>query len=129
MAKFGNRSNVNLESCHDDLIKLFNKVVSGFDCSVICGYRNEADQNKAFNEKRSKVKFPNGKHNTLPSRAVDVVPYPIDWNDTKRFYFFGGYVIATAKSMGIKIRWGGDWDGDTLVGDQSFNDLPHFELN
>ena len=60
--------------------------------------------------------------------AVDVCPYPIDWNNKERFYHFAGYVKGIADSMGIKIRWGGDWDGDTVFDDQSFHDLPHFEL-
>jgi hypothetical protein len=33
-----------------------------------------------------------------------------------------------ASSMGIKIRWGGDWNGDWKVKDNHFDDLPHFEL-
>ena len=31
---------------------------------------------------------------TNPSRAVDVVPYPIDWDDRERFHLFAGFVIA-----------------------------------
>ena len=68
------------------------------------------------------------KHNSFPSLAVDVAPYPINWSDKERFYFFAGYVKATADQMKIKIRWGGDWDGDTKVRDQTFMDLPHYEL-
>lgn len=49
-------------------------------------------------------------------------------NALKRWYSFGGYVKATADRLGIKIRWGGDWDGDFDFRDQNFNDLPHFEL-
>jgi hypothetical protein len=30
--------------------------------------------------------------------------------------------------MNIKIRWGGDWDSDNIMKDQTFNDLPHFQL-
>ena len=30
--------------------------------------------------------------------------------------------------MGLKIRWGGDWDMDTQVKDNNFDDLPHFEI-
>jgi len=26
----------------------------------------------------------------MPSDAVDVAPYPIDWNDKERFYYFAG---------------------------------------
>jgi len=59
---------------------------------------------------------------------VDVLPYPIDWKDTKRMYMFVGFVRGIATSMNIKIRCGADWDGDTQVKDQNFNDLSHFEL-
>jgi len=30
--------------------------------------------------------------------------------------------------MGLKIRWGGDWDMDTQTKDNKFDDLVHFEL-
>jgi hypothetical protein len=64
----------------------------------------------------------------MPSRAVDVAPYPIDWNDFKRFYHFAGIVRAVAHQRGVKIRWGGDWDSDFDFKDERFLDLPHFEL-
>ena len=64
-----------------------------------------------------------------PSMAVDVAPCPIDWEDTKRFYHFGGYVKAWAHALDIKIIWGGDWDSDNDFRDQRFHDLVHFELS
>ncbi len=128
MPKFGKTSRKNLEECHPDLQLLFNVVVSVFDCSVICGHRGEDDQNKAFDEGKSELMFPVSKHNQYPSMAVDVVPYPVDWKDLNRFYFFGGYVKKTAELLGIDIRWGGDFDGDTLTDDQSFIDLPHWQI-
>jgi len=36
--------------------------------------------------------------------------------------------MGVASQMGIKIRWGGDWDSDGSVCDNKFNDLVHFEL-
>jgi len=30
--------------------------------------------------------------------------------------------------MGVDLRWGGDWDGDTEVRDNGFDDLVHFEI-
>lgn len=45
-----------------------------------------------------------------------------------RFYYFGGYVLGRADEKGIKLRWGGDWDGDREIRDQSFDDTVHFEL-
>jgi len=48
--------------------------------------------------------------------------------DVARWYYFGGFVLGTAQELGIDIRWGGDWDGDRDLDDQSFDDLPHFEV-
>ena len=77
---------------------------------------------------RSKVRWPNGKHNTVPSMAVDVTPYPVVWDDRERQTLFAGFVLATAKVMGLGLRWGGDWSMDFQVKDNRFDDLVHFEL-
>tara|TARA_R110002051_G_scaffold324738_1_gene423377 strand:+ start:745 stop:1140 length:396 start_codon:yes stop_codon:yes gene_type:complete len=128
MPRFGKRSRSRLKTCDTRLQDLFNEVIKHFDCSVIQGHRGKEDQNKAFKEGKSKLKYPNGNHNATPSRAVDVAPYPINWNDRERFTYFAGYVVGIALQMGLKIRWGGDWDMDTQVKDNNFDDLPHFEL-
>jgi len=128
MAKFGRKSRERLETCHEDLQELFNEVIKFFDCSVLEGHRGEELQNKYFKKGNSKVKFPDGRHNKYPSNAVDVVPYPVDWDDTDRMYYFSGFVKGLAFTMGIPIRWGGDWNDNTEVKDTNFKDLPHFEL-
>jgi peptidoglycan L-alanyl-D-glutamate endopeptidase CwlK len=117
-----------LEECDPALIRLFMEVVTGFDCTVIEGHRPEAKQNEMVELGRSQLEWPKSKHNQEPSQAVDVAPYPVDWEDRERFIFFGGYVKGIADSMKIGIRWGGDWDHDTQVKDNRFDDLPHFEL-
>lgn len=134
MPKFGRRSANNLIHCHDDLQILFNEVIRDFDCSVICGHRNQAAQDRAFNEGNSKVRWPDSRHNKSPSLAADVIPYPVDWEDHRRFYMFAGVVRGIASRLLISgdmthaIRCGADWDGDMEVKDQNFHDLPHFEL-
>lgn len=134
MPSFGKSSAENLAECHPDLRAIFNEVIKTVDCSVICGHRNEADQTAAVMAGNSKVNFPNSKHNSQPSMAADVVPYPIDWEDARRFYFFAGYVFATAEKLRSRgrishgLRWGGDWNGDMRSSDNQFDDLPHFEL-
>tara|TARA_R110002020_G_scaffold234671_2_gene446766 strand:+ start:165 stop:557 length:393 start_codon:yes stop_codon:yes gene_type:complete len=128
MPKFSKKSKAKLNTCDKRLIELFNKVVKKFDCTIIEGHRSKDRQNKLFDEGKSKLQYPNGKHNATPSMAVDVAPYPIDWNDRERFTYFAGYVIGIAYQMGLKIRWGGDWDMDTEVKDNNFDDLPHFEI-
>ena len=128
MPKFGFRSRSNLETCSHQLQLIFERVIVDFDCSVLCGTRNEADQNAASDAGRSTKRFPNSKHNSSPSRAVDVAPWPIDWSDIPRFRYFAGFVMGIASSMRFELRWGGDWDRDTDLRDQNFNDLVHFEL-
>ena len=128
MPKFSIKSAQKLYTCHPDLQEIFRKVIERYDCTILEGVRAQDRQDELYRIGQSKVKFPNSKHNRAPSRAIDVAPYPIDWNDMKRFYHFGGYVMGVAGQMGIKLRWGGDWDGDNDLNDQTFMDLVHFEL-
>lgn len=115
-----------MKTCHIDLQTLFKTVVHHVDCSVLCGHRDETAQNMAYNAGNSKLKWPESKHNKKPSMAVDVVPYPINWDDIEGFHFFGGYVLGVAEMLyyhGLmihRVRWGGHFDG--------FFDGPHFEL-
>lgn len=133
MPKFSKSSSDKLNTCNPKLVKLFNEVVKHYDCTIICGHRGEEIQNQVFREGRSKLKFPNSKHNGFPSNAVDVAPYHkesphIRWNDHKDFILFAGFVKGVASMLDIKIRWGGDWDSDWDMTDQTFIDLPHFEI-
>ncbi len=128
MPRFGTGSMERLETCHSDLQRLFIEVVKTIDCKILEGFRGQEAQDTAFREGRSKIRWPNGNHNKKPSTAVDAVPYPIDWDDKKRFHVFAGFVMGVASQMGIKIRWGGDWDSDWDYRDQRFHDLPHYEV-
>ena len=92
---------------------------------------DKAAQDEAYRTGRSKLCWPHGRHNALTgqlARAVDLHPYRIDWVDTRRYYYLAGAMRALARDLGIKLRWGGDWDSDGSFADQTFNDLPHFEL-
>ncbi len=129
MPKFSNRSLQILGTCDARLQKVFNEVIKHWDCTIIDGKRSVDEQIRNVNLGVSKTL--NSKHvypEDKPSLAVDVAPYPIRWQDSQRFYAFGGFVIGTALQMGIRLRWGGDWDSDRDLKDQNFNDLPHFEL-
>lgn len=148
MPAYSNASQTRLEECSRFLKDLFRTVVIKYDCSILTGHRGEVEQNEKFAQKLSKVRWPDGKHNKIPSEAADVGPYipgrnipwpktPDDWNDnTQRnnyikdmmqFAHFAGYVQGTANSMGREIRWGGDWDRDHDLRDNKFDDLVHFE--
>jgi len=126
MPKFNKRSKTNLLQCHTDLQTLFNEVIQFTDCSVICGHRGEKEQNEAFAKNFSKVKYPNSYHNKIPSMAADVVPYPIDWQDKKKFVEFSNFVMKVADRLykdgkiTHRVEWGGCWKG--------FPDMPHYQL-
>ena len=128
MPRFGRTSKKRLLTCDEDLQDLFNEVIKYVDCSILEGHRDEESQNKYFKDGKTKVKYPHGRHNSIPSRAVDVVPYPVDWNDRERFHLFAGFVLGIAQSMEINVRWGGDWNKNFEVDDNKFDDFPHFEL-
>ena len=128
MPKFGKKSKEQLKTCHPKLKEVFNEVIKKVDCSVLEGHRNKDRQNLLYKEGKTKVKYPDGRHNASPSNAVDVVPYPIDWKDRERFHLFAGFVLGVAYSMGINLRWGGDWNQNWFVDDNKFDDFPHFEV-
>ena len=128
MPHFSDKSISNLTTCDTRLQQVFRRVVRDFDCSILEGHRVKERQNQMVAEGKSQVPWPGGRHNTMPSMAVDATPYPIVWNDRERQTLFAGFVLATAKAMGIELRWGGDWDNDTEVRDNGFDDLVHFEI-
>ena len=128
MPKFGKRSRERLNTCNKKHQNVFNEVIKYVDCSVLEGHRSKNRQNKLFEENKTKVKYPNGRHNSYPSNAVDVTPYPVDWKDLDRMNYFAGIVKGIAHMKGIPIRWGGDWNDNTDLKDNNFDDLPHFEL-
>jgi peptidoglycan L-alanyl-D-glutamate endopeptidase CwlK len=114
-----------LKECDEKLQKLITRLNELYPVQVICGHRNKEDQDKAFKEKKSKLQFPNSKHNKKPSLAVDIVPDPdkspktIDWNDINEFEIMCHTVEQVADELDIKIRLGRDF---------KFRDYPHVEL-
>ena len=134
MPRFSANSRSRLNSCHPDLQAVFREVIADFDCTVLCGFRGEAEQNRLYEAGKTQVRYPDSNHNKSPSEAADVAPYPIDWTGRERFHLFAGYVLGTADRLyeegriGHRLRWGGDWDGDFEISDNKFDDLVHFEL-
>lgn len=134
MYNFSHKSLERIKTLHKDLQILLMELIEVIDFSVLCGHRTKKEQDKAFAEGKTKLKYPDGKHNAYPSLAVDIIPYPVDWKDYKRIYFFSGIVKGIAYRLKEEgkithsLRWGGDWDNDNDFNDQTFNDLVHWEL-
>ena len=129
MPRFSERSRRRVASCHPDIQRvLVTAIEHGPDFAVLQGRRGRRAQTAALRAGHSQLPYPRSRHNTKPSLAVDVAPWPIDWDDTNRFRFLAGFLLGVAAVLGIRLRWGGDWDRDFQERDERFRDLPHFEL-
>jgi len=130
MPSFGNISTLRLSTCDKKLQDILTEAIKIIDFSIICGHRNEIEQQKMFAEGKSKLQYPKSKHNSMPSKAVDIAPYRngIDWNNIGEFKKLAGLIFGIAHSKGIKLRWGGTWGGLDDLNQSKFLDFPHFEL-
>ena len=52
--------------------------------------------------------------------AIDLLPYPVDWNNLTRFNMMASLMFRAANELDIPLEWGGHW--------KSFKDYPHFQL-
>ena len=153
MGAYGSASQQKLNTCHPDLVTVFQEVVKGFDNTIIYGERTPTEQFELYKQGRKQdangkwvivdkskvVTYKDGttnksNHNYSPSKAVDAAPYPIDWKDTRRMDHFAGFVRGVAFRLKAEgkithnIRWGGDFNMNTEVKDESFMDLCHYEI-
>jgi len=117
-----------LATVDERLVRVLTAVIPHFDFSVLEGHRGEVAQTAAFEAGLSQKLWPEGTHNSLPSTAADVAPYPIDWNDTEAFIYLAGFIVGVGAVMGYRIRAGADWDGDRQMDDETFRDLGHVEI-
>lgn len=111
---------------HPDLVRLAEDVASTRDILLVEGARSLASELKAMQTHHSSLKDPmNSKHVTDPIKrplalAIDVGPWPLDWNDIPAFVALAAFVKERAAALSIPIAWGGDWT--------TFKDYDHFEL-
>lgn len=155
MPKFSKESKKKLATADSRLQAVFFEVIKEFDCIILCGHRTNKIQAAKYAAGLSKTPPGKSKHNLSPSMAVDAAPYydekpHVRWYNKYRllgqmkrgetamvlphldellmWYHFAGRVQGMAQQLGLKVRWGGNWDSDTSFIDQTFDDLCHFEL-
>lgn len=140
MPQFGSKSKERLSQVHPDLLKVLDEAIKHKDFSILFGYRTPEEQLELFKKGRSLINnkwviinkkkvvtYKDGyekksNHNFLPSRAVDILPYPFlqnYWKDTEIWYEYYEVIQKAADTVGVKITWGGNW---------KMKDMPHFEL-
>ena len=135
MPYFSERSLDRLGTCHNDLVVLFREFIKTMDCSIICGTRSEEAQEQAYRENRSQKHYPYSLHNGEPSMAVDIAPYPINFDNRERFLIFGATIMQIARQlhesgmMSHRLRWGGDFKDELKDKDVKASwDPGHFEI-
>ena len=133
MPAFGSRSESCLADVHPDLARVMRRAIEGGpDFGIICGHRNEADQNAAMAAGNSKKAWPDSRHNSLPSTACDIMPCGGSrdvWNDDNmRWSLLAGWIMACAFAEGVELTWGGCWSRDWRETRNGFEDLGHFQL-
>lgn len=122
MFKYSKKSLKFLYTCDEKLIRLFSEALktSPMDISILAGYRGSKEQNLLQAEGHSQLIYPRSMHNKEPSLAVDVIPFPVQWEKIERFRILSYHIKIVAWKLDIKIDWGGDW--------KNFKDYPHWQL-
>ena len=126
MSAFSKKSEACLNTCHPDLQAVCRELIKQYDFAVLCGHRDKAEQNAAFDAGNSRLIYPQSKHNAKPSLAVDIAPYPIDCGNLYRFREMLHRFDALARMMRERgeieseFEYGADWE--------SFKDYPHVEI-
>jgi peptidoglycan L-alanyl-D-glutamate endopeptidase CwlK len=117
--KLGTRSLQSLSGVHPDMVAVVKRAIeiTEVDFTVIEGIRNINRQRELLKAGRSTTL--NSRH--LTGHAVDMVPYPVDWEDLERFELMAEAMKEAAEELKIPIVWGGDW--------KSIYDSPHFQLD
>ena len=135
---FGPTSRARLAGVHPDLVRVVERAIqiSAIDFMVLEGVRTPARQRELYAQGRTK---PGRKVTwTLTSNhfvaadgfghAVDLAPWPVDWDRPSKFDAIAKAMFAAAAELGVAIRWGADWDRDGRPRERGETDSPHFEL-
>lgn len=134
----GAKSLARLEGVHPDLVRVVKRAIelTKQDFMVLEGVRTPARQRELYAQGRTKpgqkVTWTLNSNHFLNKatgfgHAVDLVPFPIDWNHDK-LDVVSNSMFAAAEELGVALRWGADWDRDGKPREKGETDSPHFEL-
>lgn len=136
--KLSPRSLQRLEGVHPDLVRIVKRAIeiTRQDFSVLEGVRTPERQAELYAQGRSKpgqivtwtMTSNHFKQADGYGHAVDLVPYPLDWSDLNAFDAIAMAMFDAADELGLKVRWGADWDQDGNIREKGESDSPHFEL-
>ena len=129
-----------LQGVHPKLVKVVKRAIelTKQDFKVLEGVRTPERQKELYAQGRTKPgpkvtwtltsnHFVNPK--TGYGHAVDLVPYPVDWETLSKFDAIQKAMFAAAKELGVTIRWGANWNRNGKPREKGETDSPHFELD
>lgn len=152
--KLGRRSLERLQGVHPDLVRVVLRAIelTTQDFMVLEGVRTDKRQRELYGQGRTagelviagvdpKLAKPGlqkvtwtlkSNHFKQPDgcgHAVDLVPYPVDWNTISKFDAIADAMAQAAKELGVSIRHGADWNHNGRRREKGESDNPHFELS
>ena len=132
--KLGKTSLARLQGVDETLVKVVKRAIeiSEVDFTVLEGVRTLERQRELYAQGRTapgKIVTWTMKSKHIEGKAVDLVPYPLDWNDIEKFNKIKDAMFQAARELDVNLRWGADWDGDGNYREKGEYDSPHFEIN
>ena len=132
--KLGKTSLARLQGVDETLVNVVKRAIeiSEVDFTVMEGVRTLERQRELYAQGRTapgKIVTWTMKSKHIEGKAVDLVPYPLDWNDIDKFNKIKDAMFQAAKELDVNLRWGADWDGDGNYREKGEYDSPHFEIN
>lgn len=133
MFKLGAKSMARLDGVDVRMVAVVKRAIqlSEVDFSVLEGLRSKSRQAELYAQGRTapgKIVTWTMTSKHVVGTAVDLVPYPLDWNDLKKFDAIAKAMFAAAKELNVNIRWGADWNQNGKPREKGETDSPHFEL-
>lgn len=140
--RLGAQSRARLAGVHPDLVRVVERAIqlSSVDFSVLEGVRTPQRQRELYAQGRTKpgpkVTWTLASNHFVNARtgyghAVDLIPFPVDWEGPVRFPKFDAIataMFAAAAELGVPIRWGADWNRNGKPRERGETDSPHWEL-
>ena len=132
--KLGKTSIARLKGVDEQLVNIVKRAIeiSEVDFTVLEGVRTLERQRELYAQGRTapgKIVTWTMKSRHIEGKAVDLVPYPLDWNDLDKFDKIKNAMFQAAREQDVNLRWGADWDSDGKYREKGEYDSPHFELN
>jgi peptidoglycan L-alanyl-D-glutamate endopeptidase CwlK len=132
--KFSKKSLERLKKANPVLQLVFYRMleISDIDFGIVCTERTIEEQKELYKNGRSKIDGVTklSKHNIAPAEAGDLMVFingQVSW-ESHYYIYLGGLFKSVCAELGVQGRWGGNFDMDTDILEQDFDDIGHFEI-